>query len=216
MPTLVMPVARIDREVDRGRNVGPAVGAVTEMHRQLGEVGLVAGRARPAAPAPAPRETSNTCGVLRSRRWISATSPRGSTPNARASRVRPPATLATSSCRSGPAARNSTARALPSSAGAMSARSSGSAWTSSSLLGEALDESPQAEALEVRPGGWRGGRRFFDDVHARTISAAPSRRKQCGAGIAASVPPIGKGAPGLDRVRPAAVSGAAQKSGENE
>ena len=36
--------ARIDHEIDRGRDVGPAVGAMAEMHRQLGEIGLVAGQ----------------------------------------------------------------------------------------------------------------------------------------------------------------------------
>ncbi len=43
MPTLVQPVLRVDDEVDRGRDIGPAVGAVAEMHRQLGEVGILAG-----------------------------------------------------------------------------------------------------------------------------------------------------------------------------
>ena len=35
---------RIDDVVDRGRDIGPAVGAVLEMHRQRGEVGVVAGQ----------------------------------------------------------------------------------------------------------------------------------------------------------------------------
>ena len=44
MPTLVKPVFGIDDEVDRGGDVGRAVGAVLQMHRQRGEVGVVAGQ----------------------------------------------------------------------------------------------------------------------------------------------------------------------------
>ena len=62
---------RIDDEIGRGRDIGRAVGAVLQMHRQRGEVGVVRRSARPPAPAPRARATSTMSGLLRSRRWIS-------------------------------------------------------------------------------------------------------------------------------------------------
>ena len=60
----------------------------------------------------------------------------GATPKARAMRLRLPVTLPTSSCRSGPAARNHTAFGLSSNTAATSARSIGSRRISSSSAGK--------------------------------------------------------------------------------
>ena len=116
----------IDDVVDRGGDVGPAVGAMAEMHRQRGEIGVVAGEhdlLHRRLGAATPRRCS---GLLRSRRSSSGSSAFGATPKARAIRARLPVTLPTSSWRSGPTARNSTALGLPSRMAATSARSVGS------------------------------------------------------------------------------------------
>ena len=105
----------VDHEIDRGGDIGPAVGAVPEMHGQLGEIGVVAGEhdlLRRRLARAAPRRCPACCAGGAA---PPASSALGATPNARASRVRLPVTLPTSSWRSGPTARNSTAFGLPSS-----------------------------------------------------------------------------------------------------
>ncbi len=64
MPTLVEPGRGSSDVIDRGRDVGRAVVAVLQMHRQRGQVDVVAGLTRPAAPARRRATTSTSSGLL--------------------------------------------------------------------------------------------------------------------------------------------------------
>ena len=122
---------RIDDIVDRGRDIGPAVGAVLQMHRQLGHVGVVAGQHHRLAGRLGARHFENLRLVAQPplhflQQLVRLDAERRRDPE------RPPMTLPTSSAFSGPAARNSTAFWLPSITSAMPARSTGSLRVSSS------------------------------------------------------------------------------------
>ncbi len=164
--------ARIDDEIDRGRDVGPAVGAVAEVDRELGEVGLVAGEHHLLHGRLRPRHLEHLRLVAQP-----ALDFRHQRARLDAEGERQP----------GAAAGDVGNQFLPLRTDRLEHHGAGIAFEDRRHIGEierlavdfafavrkAFDKPPQPEPIKVHSRRWGCCRRFFDDVHAADYTGRP-------------------------------------------